>query len=370
MTGTDENILQEDTRAIINSLAHTKDVRIIVFGDYALDKYLYSDPENDEISAETGKNVFCIHKKKIMAGVGGTITNNLCALGAQVRCIGLIGDDGEGKELTDALTRAGADTSYFVRTNRMCTCTYQKVLRLQKDGTYTEYSRTDFRNFEEPSVELQDQMLEALKDSLEWADGVIITDQFYQRNMSAVTDYIRSHLNELAGTRKDKIFYVDSRAFANEYHHMIVKCNNIELFSLLNHADTSRGIKSADQVSASEEKELTEIITAGRKIQQSQDIELIVTCGSRGMVVFNPEPVIIPAFHVEGPIDIVGAGDASNAALVLGMVLGLSRRQAARLACCVSSITIQQLNTTGTASREKVIERLKNAAAPTKESRL
>ena len=88
------------------------------------------------------------------------------------------------------------------------------------------------------------------------------------------------------------------------------------------------------------------------------------------MVVFNPEPVIIPAFHVEGPIDIVGAGDASNAALVLGMVLGLSRRQAARLACCVSSITIQQLNTTGTASREKVIERLKNAAAPKKESRL
>lgn len=55
MTGTDENILQEDTRAIINSLAHTKDVRIVVFGDYALDKYLYSDPENDEISAETGK---------------------------------------------------------------------------------------------------------------------------------------------------------------------------------------------------------------------------------------------------------------------------------------------------------------------------
>ena len=90
MTGTDENILQEDTRAIINSLAHTKDVRIVVFGDYALDKYLYSDPENDEISAETGKNVFCIHKKKIMAGVGGTITNNLCALGAQVRCIGLM----------------------------------------------------------------------------------------------------------------------------------------------------------------------------------------------------------------------------------------------------------------------------------------
>ena len=75
-------------------------------------------------------------------------------------------------------------------------------------------------------------------------------------------------------------------------------------------------------------------------------------------------PARIPAFRVTGPIDIVGAGDATNAGLVTGLVLGLTRAEAARLACCISSITIQQLNTTGTATPAQVAERLRTWPNP------
>ena len=66
----------------------------------------------------------------------------------------------------------------------------------------------------------------------------------------------------------------------------------------------------------------------------------------------------VDGFRVDGPIDIVGAGDASSAGIVLGLVLGLSREQAAKLACAVSSITIQQLGCTGTATVGQVRDRL------------
>jgi hypothetical protein len=40
------------------------------------------------------------------------------------------------------------------------------------------------------------------------------------------------------------------------------------------------------------------------------------------------------------------------------MALGLSVKESALLACCVSSITIQQIGTTGIASIGQVVERL------------
>ena len=85
-----------DMDRIIAALGRTQDARIIVFGDYCLDKYLYIDPKRDEPSVETSLTADQVHRKQMYAGVGGTITNNLRALGAQVRCIGAIGCDGEG----------------------------------------------------------------------------------------------------------------------------------------------------------------------------------------------------------------------------------------------------------------------------------
>ncbi len=354
----------KNSQSIIDAITRTADVKIVVFGDYALDKYLYSDPANDEISAETGENAFRIHRKQMMAGVGGTITNNLRSMGAQVRCIGLIGNDGEGMEMLSVLEKIGADTSQMVKSDSLCTCTYQKLLRKHEDGVYRELRRLDFRNFTEPSMELQSRLLQELDTALDWADAVIITDQFYQRNMSSVTDYIREELSKMAAVRTDKLFYVDSRAFLNEYRNMIVKCNNIELLSLLQEQDVDGGIQSnADQDKEDDlfsEEALQEITEGGKRLKKLQNVQPIVTWGKNGMVIFDEEPELIPGFRVSGPLDIVGAGDASNAGIVLGLSLGLSMAQAARLACCISSITIQQLNTTGTATVEQVTERLQN----------
>lgn len=337
-----------DVSGIIRALGHTAEARIIVFGDYALDKYFFIDPENDEPSAETGLPAYFVGRKHLSAGVGGTIVQNLRALGADVTCIGIVGNDGEGCELLSILESIGAHTEYMVRTDSLFTCAYIKPMRRQSDGSYSELNRMDIRNLSEPPEALQQELLSNLEKAVPDADAVIVTDQFYQRNMGAVTDTIRKALGEMAAKFPDKLFYADSRAFISEYDNMALKCNNLEAFSKFEGGD-------------GDPDDLQQVADRGTAIQKRTGKEFYITCGSKGIVTFDENGYsVVPAFVVSGAIDIVGAGDATNAALVLGRVLGLTMEEAATLACAVSSITIQQIGTTGTASPEQVIDRLTN----------
>ncbi|MBP3683349.1 MAG: hypothetical protein J6J12_00090 [Oscillospiraceae bacterium] len=329
-----------DAANIARALSRAGEVRVAVFGDYCLDKYLYMDPERDEKSVETGLMAWQIHEKKIFPGAGGTVANNLRALGVQVKCIGLMGEDGEGYELEKALENIGADTRLMVKSDLLCTSTYTKPMRLQSDGSWQEQNRLDFRNFSEPPKALQEQLLHNLEACLKNVDAVILLDQFFQRNLGVITDYVRDKIAALAQKYPDVIFYADSRSFIREFRNVIVKCNNFELMAGQGDPEDTDALK----VRA---KEL-----AGEKA-------VFVTRGSRGMLVlYRGEAVPVPAFRVEGPIDIVGAGDASSAGIVLGLSLGLQPEEAALLGCAVSSITIQQIGVTGTASVPQVQKRL------------
>lgn len=325
------------------ALARTAEAKIAVFGDFCLDKYLYIDPARDEISVETGLTAYMVHEKRLYPGAGGTITNNLRALGAQVTCIGLMGEDGEGYELAGCLETIGADTSRMVRSGLVCTSTYTKPMRRQPDGTHVELNRLDFRNFTQTPMELQEQLLRNLEQVLPHADAVILIDQFFQRNLGVITDYVRGELAKLALKYPDVIFYADSRSFVEEFRNVIVKCNNFELIG-----------ENGDP------EDLDTLAKKAGEMRSAVGRTVFVTRGSRGMLVMaGEEGITVPAFRVEGPLDIVGAGDASSAGIVLGMTLGLTAEEAALLGCCISSITIQQIGVTGTANVAQVLERLK-----------
>jgi sugar/nucleoside kinase (ribokinase family) len=72
---------------------------------------------------------------------------------------------------------------------------------------------------------------------------------------------------------------------------------------------------------------------------------------------------MIPAFPVNGPVDIVGAGDSTSAGITSAMVAGATPAQAAAFGNLVASITIQQIGTTGTATPAQVRERWRQVKA-------
>ena len=69
--------------------------RIVVCGDFFLDRYLWVDPARAEISIETGHTAHQVTHQTFAPGAAGTVATNLAALGAEVICVGVIGDDGD-----------------------------------------------------------------------------------------------------------------------------------------------------------------------------------------------------------------------------------------------------------------------------------
>src|SRR5262249_55864048 len=93
------------------------------------------------------------------------------------------------------------------------------------------------------------------------------------------------------------------------------------------------------------------------------------TCGEWGIWLVDPRPasertVRVPAYPVHGPIDIVGAGDSTSAALACAVAAGADLEAAAAFGNLVASVTIQQLGTTGTASAVQVRQRWHEVRAP------
>jgi len=334
---------------ILMALDQIPNRAVTVFGDYALDKYLYINADRNEPSLETGLTAYQVERKHLLPGVGGTVTNNLRALGACVHCVGLVGDDGEGYELLKGLRDIGAGTDLMVRSEKVMTATYIKPMLGSESEPYAEINRMDIRSASETPSDIEDQLLANLEQALKVSEGVVVTDQFLERNCSAVTGRIRRELAGIAKRFPDKIFYADSRGFAGDYRDVIIKCNRFEM-------------PGADSESAMQEED--EILAGGKSLLSANGRAAVVTAGAGGAYVFEGEDVIhIPAYEVEGPIDIVGAGDATNAGIILGLTLGLALPEAVLLGSCISSITIQQVGVTGTATVAKAKERLLQYAA-------
>src|ERR1700730_16177271 len=83
-------------------------LRIGVLGDLFLDRYLDIDASLTEPSIETGLDAYQVTRVRSYPGAAGTVINNLAALGVgRILPISVIGDDGEGHELRQALDALG-----------------------------------------------------------------------------------------------------------------------------------------------------------------------------------------------------------------------------------------------------------------------
>src|SRR5438093_3871078 len=79
-----------------------------VVGDLFLDRYLDIDPGLTEPSIETGLDAYQVVRVRSCPGAAGTVINNLVDLGVKEICaIAVIGDDGAGYELRQALDQQG-----------------------------------------------------------------------------------------------------------------------------------------------------------------------------------------------------------------------------------------------------------------------
>lgn len=327
-------------------LARFAKLRVLVVGDYFLDKYLDIDRSLAEISLETGLEAHQVVAVRTSPGAAGTVVSNLRALEVGVVTLGVIGDDGEGYELVRGLRERGADVGPLVQTRERLTPTYTKPIMHEPDGTWHELSRLDIKNRTPLPAPLEELVIVRLRELVPQVDGVIVADQVPERNCGVITDRVRQELAALAQQHPQVVMAADSRLRIGEFRNLLLKPNAHEAMRAVHPEYTG-------------EITLAQAQEAGLRLSGRSGRAVFVTVGERGILLCQEERCQhIPAVPVEGPIDIVGAGDSTMSGIVAGLCAGACLAEAALLGNLVASVTIRCLGTTGTASQQEVLDAL------------
>src|SRR5262245_25176741 len=192
------------THAVIEQiLKEAPKLTIGVVGDLFLDRYLDIDGRLTEPSLETGLDAYQVVGVRCYPGAAGTVINNLSALGVgQILPFAVIGDDGEGHELWQALQGLpGLDLSRLVREDfpAFRTPTYTKPMLHHAGQAPRELNRLDIKN-RSPLREMDSLMLPALEAGWDGLDALIVVDQVSEAECGVVTTGARKVL-EFLGQR-------------------------------------------------------------------------------------------------------------------------------------------------------------------------
>ena len=315
-----------------------------VVGDLFLDRYLEIDALLTEPSIETGLDAYQVTRVRAYPGAAGTVVNNLVALGVgRVLPVAVIGDDGEGYELRQALSALPGVYlgGLLVRSDRR-TPTYTKPMLCKPGEPPRELNRLDIKNRTPLPSSTQETLLFTLGDVWAQVDALIVVDQVSEAECGVVTTRLRERLADMARADPEKIVLADSRERIAAFQSVCAKPNERECRA----AVPSPGHSEGPPV---------------RELARMMGRPVFCTLGQNGILVAEPSgekpPARIPSYPVDGPIDIVGAGDATSAGIAVALATGASPEDAAAFGNLVASVTIQQIGVTGTATPDQLWQR-------------
>jgi rfaE bifunctional protein kinase chain/domain len=305
-----------------------------VVGDICLDRWCYYDPAASEPSRETGLPRVAVVSTVVTPGAGGTIANNLVALGAgRVSVLGAIGQDGFGFEIEHALADRKIDYSLLVASRSMQTFTYTKLI-----NTHTgveDLPRCDFINCSRLPADVENQLIANFNAHFHEFDVILVSDQAETPQGGVVTEWLRDLIADVAERYPEKVIVADSRARIELFRNVVAKPNCEE------------AAQACCRLFGATDYQRLRLIIGSRP--------LVVTQGDRGVLLVEESGEhLVPCERIPNPIDICGAGDSFAAALALALRAGGDFPTAIRFGNLVSGITIMKKGT-GTAAPDEVL---------------
>lgn len=320
-----------NTREILSAFPRLK---ALVIGDICLDRWCTYDPAASEPSRETGIPRLGVVSTEVTPGAGGTVANNLAALGAgHVEVIGVRGNDGFGFELDQALAARGIATDRMVKAQDWQTFTYTKLLNSRTGQE--DQPRVDFISTRLLHADAEQAVIENILLAVPAFDIIVIADQAETSSGGVVTPAVRDSLIRLAERYPQKIFLADSRKRVHLFRSVVLKPNH-------------------DEAEAACQSLFGKIDFPALRRHLEAKV-LIVTHGPKGaLVIQDGDEAWAETCPVENPIDICGAGDSFAAACALTLAATRDPVAAARLGNVAASVTIMKRGT-GTASAQEVL---------------
>jgi rfaE bifunctional protein kinase chain/domain len=320
-------------------LEKIKNVRIAVYGDYCLDVYWTLDPLGSEISVETGRQAEAVARHYYSPGGAGNVAANVAALEPKsLQAIGVIGEDLHGRELERQLEMLGLDTSGLIRQPAH----FDTYAFTKKYLEGKEMSRTDFGTLNQRSEATDSTLLKHLRQALEQTDVLIFNQQIPD---SLTRPEFITAANALFAEFKDKTILLDSRHYTDQFRHVHLKLNEIEVARL-----------NGEDVSYQDYIPLSKVEEYGKAVFQQSQKPVFITCGKRGIIAVDEQGVSkVPGIQLHNKLDTVGAGDTVLSALALALGAGFTSPEAIAFANYAAAVSIQKVQTTGTAKGEEIL---------------
>ncbi len=308
------------------------DCNALVVGDICLDRWCRYDPEASEPSRETGIPRIGVVKTEVSPGAGGTVANNLAALGAgRVSVLGAIGQDGFGLELERSLADRNIDYRLLVASPEVQTFTYTKLINAANEEE--DRPRLDFINTKPLPSEIEDQLIATFHSEYENFDVIVVADQAETEKRGVLSELFREVIADISERNPDKIVVADSRSRIDLFRNVIAKPN----------------LQEADAAC----RKLFGEIDYQRLRAKIGEHPLVVTQGKRGaLMVHDQGETLLPTVEAENPVDVCGAGDSFAAGMALALYATGDFEKAVRFGNLVSSVTIMKEGTGAAAPAE------------------
>jgi rfaE bifunctional protein kinase chain/domain len=303
-------------KQIQRTLKQMRDKRVVVIGDFMLDRYVWGDVQR--ISPEAPVVVVEANEDAQRPGGAGNVVLNLTSLGAQCDAIGLIGDDSGGQELVDLLIENGANPDGLVVANDRPTTVKTRVIAGNQ-----QLLRVDRELRGEAAVNIQAQVTERMRDVVAGADAVILQD--YNKGLLTAS-LIR-----------------ESIAVAREHNVPVTVDPKASHFFEYQQATLFKpNLREAEYALQTELNQNAEVEQACRDLKQKLDADsILITRGSQGMTLMDTDdkPVHITT-RPRRISDVSGAGDTVISTMTLAMISGLNKEDAARLATRAAEVVV------------------------------
>jgi len=311
---------------LLSLLAGFQGRRLVVAGDFVLDRFLYGHPKR--VSREAPVLILSFWKEESLPGGAGNTAANVRSLGGVPLPVGAVGKDEFGASLLRVLSERDIDVSGLCPAERFHTPTKTRILGGAPHSIKQQIVRYDREDAVAADDPIRGPLVGRLRGFAAKADGAVLSDYGYGSIDPDAVRILR------AAARPGTPILVDSRHNLSRFRGVdAVTPNEEEL-------EECSGQTLGDSVE--------KLTAAGTALSRTIECPtVLVTRGSQGMALLERgrEAVLIPVHGTDQVADVTGAGDTVLAAFSLAIATGATALEAAHLANFAGGVVVMKMGT-------------------------
>ena len=305
----------------IEKLHNIKNVRILVFGDYMVDKYINGIVKR--ISPEAPVPVIEVKEESLKLGGAGNVINNIISLGGKVRVIGCVGKDLAGNFIKKSFNNDNIDIKYFKQYSEIETIIKTRVISKNQ-----QFLRID----EESKKDILDKYKKYIKNNID--------DIFKEINVLIISDYAKGAVT------KDISQLLIKHAVKNKIK-VIVDPKGYDYTKYKGATLITPNTKEINDIYNGNVNSENDIQKYGYDLIKNINIEyLILTRSEKGITIIDNKgnKTDLPAVAKE-VIDVSGAGDTVVSTIALLITLDYKIEDVCKIANMAASVVVSKFGT-------------------------